>query len=177
MTYLFENLDDVTREYMFKELTDDIQNGNQYISNRIKSEFSGRYLNLLGHVITEGRDEDDFAADIMRYGYMKTTEMRNGKAVRVPHDAHETLAHGEFNRYYMRGLCLRAIDENRQLVIYRAKRVTNPSEISQQIIGMNANPEILLGILRNIASSRERFGKTIEFNVGNPKSGLSVKFA
>ncbi len=179
MTYRFENLDQTTRNYMIEEFRRDIETGNQYISPRIKSGFASRYLTLFGQVITEGRNEDDFASDIKRFGYLITEEPRRTKSgitmAKVPERAAETLAHGEFNRYYMRGLCRRALDENLTLVIYRAKQVSKPSEISQQIIGKSARPQVLLEILRDFEAADERFPDSIEINIGGPNSGLSVR--
>lgn len=179
MTYRFENLDQVTRDFMFEEFQRDIELGTQYISPRIKSGFAGRYLNLLGHVITEGRNEDDFASDIRRCGYLKEMEPRKTKTgitmAKVPEKAAETLAHSEFNRYYMRGLCRRALEENLELVIYRAKEVSRPSDISKQIIGRHVRPDVLLEILRDFESAEEHFSNAIEINIGGPNSGLSVR--
>ena len=59
------------------------------------------------------------------------------------------LAEGEFNRFYIRGLCLRAIASGIvDLVIYRAKQVANPRSDSALKIGTTINAQALLDYLR-----------------------------
>ena len=67
----------------------------------------------------------------------------------MPSNAPETLAEGEFNRFYIRGLCRRAVEENvAQLVIYRAKTVTHARPESERRIGATVSPGALLADLR-----------------------------
>ncbi|MBD5403341.1 hypothetical protein HDR58_11175 [bacterium] len=179
MTYNFRNLDNTTREFMLNELQRDIEMGTQYISPRIKKGNEDRYLTLLEQTITNGQNEDHFASNLRRLGYLIKEEQRKSKngitnTVKVPINAAETLAHGEFNRYYMRALCLRASEENRTLIIYRAKQVNNPTDISKQILGNTARADILLEILRNIETAKENFPNAIEIHISRPNSGLSV---
>ncbi|HEY0193139.1 MAG TPA: hypothetical protein VGC42_18605, partial [Kofleriaceae bacterium] len=45
----------------------------------------------------------------------------------VPHTAAQTMAEGQFNRFYILGLCRKArAAGHTQLVVYRAKAVVNP---------------------------------------------------
>jgi len=70
--------------------------------------------------------------------------------VRVPKNAPQTLAEGEFNRYYIRGLCARAIAEGiDEVVVYRGKAVKDPRTESQAKIGKRFNARVLLRDLRN----------------------------
>jgi hypothetical protein len=81
------------------------------------------------------------------------------------------LAEGEFNRFYVRGLCLRAIDEGiDRLVIYRAKAVEEPRPDSNRRIGRSVNPRTLLDDLRRNAGVDTALGIP-----PGPNSGLSVK--
>jgi hypothetical protein len=83
------------------------------------------------------------------------------------------LAEGEFNRFYIRGLCRRALGAGiAQLIIYRAKTVGSPRAESELRIGATLDPTELLQDLRaNIA---------VETCLGvppGPNSGLCVKLA
>ena len=58
--------------------------------------------------------------------------------------APDTLAEGEFNRFYIGGLYLRALtDDIVELVVYRAKQVSNPRRESEPLIGTRIPPEKL----------------------------------
>ncbi|WET42396.1 hypothetical protein [Citrobacter enshiensis] len=76
-----------------------------------------------------------------------STEMIQAK---VPHNAAQTLAGGEFNRLYARGLSARAKAEGIEFVeAYRARHSENPRAESQAIIGKKFRPEAILEDLRN----------------------------
>jgi hypothetical protein len=63
----------------------------------------------------------------------------------VPINANTTLAEGEFNRFYIRALCIYAIQNNIQfLVVCRAKESLNPRPESLMKIGTNVDPKTLL---------------------------------
>ena len=70
---------------------------------------------------------------------------------RVPYTAPMTLAEGEFNRFYLRGACLRAASEvSRNMIeIYRARPSVNPRPQSEALIGTRLDPTILLSDLRD----------------------------
>jgi hypothetical protein len=92
----------------------------------------------------ENGDVASFAAALRADGRLNDTEMasRNGRqhSRRVPVNAPETLAEGEFNRFYARGLCRRAIDDViEDVIIYRAKAVTSPRPESEAKIGTAVN--------------------------------------
>jgi hypothetical protein len=63
--------------------------------------------------------------------------------------AAETLAEGEFNRFYVRALCRRQMSGDGQLVVHRAKQVQNPRPESEALIGTSPNAGKLLDDLRN----------------------------
>ncbi len=111
------------------------------------------------------------AADLIRLNCLKTTELRKGKPVKVPRNAHETLAEGEFNRFYIRGLCRRAIDEGLSaLEVYRAKEVRDPRPESQNMIGKSLDPSQLLNDLRTQIGIDTVLGLP-----SGPNSGLSAR--
>src|SRR5690606_25127289 len=106
-----------------------------------------------------------------------TTEIRvrNGKPsiAKVPVTAAHGLAEGEFNRFYMRGLCRLAIEAHLgSLVVYRAKPVMVPRYDSEQKIGTEVSPSQLLIDLRT------HIGVDTALGLPNgPNSGLSVRLA
>ena len=163
------------RTLMMQELDHDIANIKIYYSTRLKDNMRARYIELLRQAIREGNDVT-LAQDILRENCLVEMEVshRNGKPYdkRVPVDAHETLAEGEFNRFYCRGVCLRAIANHRQVIVYRAKEVNHPRAESEAKIGTSIDPTILLNDLRtNIG---------VDLCIGipaGPNSGLSIRIA
>jgi len=82
------------------------------------------------------------------------------------------LAESEFNRYYIRALARRAIEDGiSELVIYRAKPVTNPRPESEARIETSLPPQDLLDDLRShLGDERPSLGVP-----SGPNSGLSVR--
>jgi hypothetical protein len=89
----------------------------------------------------------------------------------VPVTATETLAEGEFNRFYCRGLCARAIaEQTKEVEVYRGKYVQEPRAVSEAKMGMRCNPLTLLNDLRT--------SQGIEPTLGippGPNSGLTIR--
>lgn len=88
--------------------------------------------------------------------------------VSVPVTAAQTLAEAQFNMYYMRALARRAIDGNKNLLVYRAKEVEIPREQSERMIGTHIDPTLVLRVLR------ETKGVEPSTNIPLPNSGLTV---
>ena len=90
----------------------------------------------------------------------------------VPVTAPETLAEGEFNRFYARGLCSRAIEENISHVeVYRGKLVENPRPESEEKIGTKLSAKELLNDLRTSQGVEPCLGVP-----PGPNSGLTIRF-
>lgn len=109
------HLDSATRKCMLEELERDVAQGAVYISDRLNEEASHNWAIVLRQAI-EHRDDDWLAEEIRRRGYLKTHEQRRKPKggttlAKIPVTAPETLAEGEFNRFYARGLCVRALAE------------------------------------------------------------------
>lgn len=169
----YENLDEITREYMLEES----QLGSHYISPRLTEDGQIRWQSLFEEGI-KIYDDDWIAQEILKRGYMKSQEeyTRNG-ITRLRNinklNAAQQLAEGEFNRYYLRGLCLRAKAEGKDfLIVYRGKAVNNPRLESEQKIGTQVSTNTLLDILRT------NDFVTIEAAIGipgGPNSGLTCR--
>jgi hypothetical protein len=175
MPFNFQNLDNRTRKFMMDELEQDISTNNLYISPRLSSLGRGDYPDLLRRAIQSG-DETTLAATLRGSGRMNLTEQRRtpsggATTAKVPVIAPEMLAEGEFNRFYVRGLCRRALEEGiRELIIYRAKQVVNPRPESVAKVGTRIDAQALLEDLRRNPGVEPALGLP-----PGPNSGLSVK--
>lgn len=90
---------------------------------------------------------------------------------KVPVTAPDTLAEGEFNRFYVRGLCLRAIEKGiPEMEVYRGKPVRQPRPESKAMIGKRISAQILLEDLRQSPGVEPALGLP-----PGPNSGLTVR--
>jgi len=175
MALNYQNLDAQTRPHMVAELRADIQSGRLYISPRLTDEGAHTWPTLLEDALTAHND-DWLAGEIRNRGFLRTHEERRKPKggttmAQVPVTANETLAEGEFNRFYVRGLCARALQENvAGVVAYRARHSDNPRPESQAVIGKAFAPAALLADLRTAQGVEPALGVP-----PGPNSGLSVK--
>ncbi len=171
----YENLDERTREFMIKELELDISNKTLYVSPRLNSVGKTIWENILREAI-QNHDDDWLADQLLNRRCMMTHEKRRTRSGRitiakVPVTARETLAEGEFNRFYARGLCARAIEDGiLDVEVYRGKQVKNPRPISQAMIGKRINAKALLGDLRR----SQGVEPALKIPPG-PNSGLTIR--
>lgn len=165
--------EDKIRDFMLSEFENDIKTKNIYRSPRLKDGFYETYFDLVRAAIKEGNDSS-LAEQIDSNGCIKAMtprKLKSGtKMVKVPHDAHITLSEGEFNRFYLRGICLKAIENNLDIEVYRAKAVRQPRPESQAMLGKRLNPEKLLDDLRKNIGIDTALGLP-----RGPNSGLSGK--
>lgn len=175
MALQLQNLDARTREFMLDELARDLAAGTVYISSRLSETGRTDYEQLLREAITN-RDETWLAEGLRAHGRMNTTESRRTPrggvtTAKVPINAPETLAEGEFNRFYARGVCRRALEDGiPEVVVYRAKPVENPRPESQAMIGSRVDARALLDDLR----THQGVEPALRLPPG-PNSGLSVR--
>jgi hypothetical protein len=166
--------DEPTRLFMLEEIDFDAPPRQIYISPRLTEAGKREWKTLLVTAAKQG-DAPALAAAIRAGAYLNTSEIahRNGKPFTraVPITAADTLAEGEYNRYYIRALCRRAQSTGViELEIYRAKEVSSARPDSEAKIGTRVNVEALLKDLR------ENIG--IDTALGlppGPNSGLSVR--
>ena len=107
-----------------------------------------------------------------------TTALRNGGRMRrtddqgrrIPRSAARILAEGEFNRYYCRGVCRRALTEGlRQVEVVRARASFTPRESSLEVEGLMLDASWLLDDLRRPP------GEAVGAVPGGPGSGITVR--
>jgi hypothetical protein len=169
------NLDKQTRELMLEEVDYALLSNTLYISSRLSETGRRDYSPLLKEAI-EKYDETWLAAKLAENGRLNANEQRrkpNGgyTIAKVPSNANQTLGAGEFNRFYARGLCQRAIAHSiPDLVVYRAKEVSRPRPESERLIGTSISPKALLADLRSTDQEADTM-----LGIGNPNSGLSVR--
>lgn len=166
MTLELKNLDDATRRYIALEIKTDIANGLVYRSKYLTEKGLQAWEDLLLEAALHhdstwlARQLHDEALAVSE----RETVDQQGQARTVKLQP-ESLADSEFNRYYMRGLALRAIEEDiPYLITYRAKEVTQPASG----VGVEVDPHLLLDDLR---SHRKHTALNIP---SNPNSGISV---
>lgn len=170
----YEDLDAETRDYMVEEIKLDIAKDRIYRSPNLTQPAQGQWPDMLLEAATNGND-DSLAAAIRSNGCLNATTTRTvkGKTISaaVPHTAPETLAEGEFNRYYARGLSRKAIaNDIKRLEVYRAKSVANPRPESEQKIGLLVDPNVLLTDVRASIGFETALGIP-----PGPNSGISVR--
>lgn len=171
----YENLDARVRELMVQE----IQLGGHYQSPRLTADGLSAWPGQI-EAAAAYHNDDWLAAELIRHGHIVHSEnyKRNGnthtRKVNVPAAA-EQLAEGEFNRYYVRALCLRAAELGmKELIVYRGKAVAHPRPESQALIGRRIPIDQLLPLLRSndFVSIESALGLKVP---GGPNSGITCR--
>lgn len=107
MALYYENLDERTRRFMLEEVESDAAEGVLHISTRLNPSGQQDYERLLRESIRE--HDDTWLTEELRYGdYFNPTLQRQTQrgttTQKMPSNAPDTLAEGEFNRFYIRGV-------------------------------------------------------------------------
>ncbi len=175
MPLKFANLDERTRKYMLEEIEMDAQREKIYVGSYLSDIGRDDWRSLIEEAARAG-SAATLAVQLRQKGRLSATAPRKTKngitMVNVPVTANETLAEGEFNRFYIRALCRCAIEDGiSQVEVYRAKQVDVPRPESEAKIGALVDPAALLEDLR------ESVGVSTATGFPGPNSGLSVKLA
>jgi hypothetical protein len=175
MGLIYEHLDERIREFMIKEIEFDITKKNLYISKRLNDTGRDKYQELLKSA-AQMHDDNWLANELRSSGCFKAfveKEKPSGGSTtaKVPVNAPETLAEGEFNRFYIRGLCRAAIEDSiPELEICRGKEVSQPRPESEASIGKTVRAEKLLEDLRKSVGVEPALGVP-----SGPNSGLTAR--
>lgn len=169
--FQFRDLTDETRQLMVEEIEADVAEELLYPSQCFNSHGHTIYPALLLEAARQ-HDESWLAVELGSQGafdfggkYVTTS----GKEATVPKNAHTRLAQSEFNRFYVRALCIRAIGiPGSALVIYRARESSFPRQESEDKIGEAIDPNATLDDLR------KSIGASPFFGMPEVLSGLSV---
>lgn len=164
------NLDDEgVRTLMLDEIDSDIAQNKLYMSKVLKPGYKNVYIDLLKEAVSNG-DSDSLADEIVNNSCLLEYKMTKSGPRKVPKDAHTKLAEGEFNRFYIRALCMKAIEDNFELEVNRAKDVRNARSTSQELIGQTVDPK------QTLEDLRKNIGKYTSSGIpGGPNSGLSIQ--
>ncbi|HVF39681.1 MAG TPA: hypothetical protein VM939_07250, partial [Gemmatimonadaceae bacterium] len=147
----YENLDPTTRRFALAELDEDFATGAFHASDRLRPEAVGEYKRLLNEAIRYYDDRwlEERTDDLLIEEENRRTRSGGQTTVKLPQMAARMLAEGDFNRYYMRGISLRAIEEDRRIVeVYRARLSLDARPESAQLEGQRLSPEDVLTWLR-----------------------------
>lgn len=131
MSIRYESLDVAVRAAMVRELEQDLTNGTLYISPRLTEAGAQAWPQILREA-AEQHDDAWIASTLRSRSLMRTEEQRRKPkggftTAKVPHTAPDTLAEGEFNRLYARGLCADVLASGgAEVEVYRGKNVQNP---------------------------------------------------
>lgn len=171
--YNFVDLDDEVRQLMLEEFDQAAKTNNLYYSKRFNQGGNELWASLLRESI-EKHDAHWLAYQLESKTLLTEFETAakplGGYTIKhVPHNASETLADGQINRFYLMGLCRKAIKLGKQeLTIYRAKDSKKPSPDASALIGTQISVEETLAMLR----SRD---KSLRMRILRPNSGLSAR--
>ncbi len=170
----YESLDDKVRLYMLEELELDVNTGKLYISPRLTEEGVRIWPDLLREAL-RNYDDDWLAEQLRSRRLLKEIEQRQTRkgivTAKVPRTAPETLAEGEFNRFYIRGLCRAVLASGgTEVEVYRGKEVQNPRIESELMIGRRLPAQQLLEDLRKNPGVEPALGLP-----PGPNSGLTVR--
>jgi hypothetical protein len=169
----FRNLDEATRGDMVAAIDQASQSGNIYFSTRFNSAGTEKWVPLLREA-AEKHNEHWLAFQIQAQTLMRESEgaktpLGGYTTKHVPHTAAETIANGQFNRFYMLGLCIRAKRENAVSVrVYRAKTSLEPRSASEALVDTLQPVDNMISDLQDRAAS-------LKHPLLGPNSGLSVE--
>jgi hypothetical protein len=172
MALNLRDLDDRTRQFMLDELEADVARRGLYLSPYLTSAGRAEYEPTLRAALRDGTEES-LATELCRPGHMELPlGWKQGALGRdLPATAADGLAEAEFHRFYVRGLCRRAIaDGIRTLVIYRAKDGVPARVNADGMVGVRIDAASLLEDLQ--ATAGQMPPRVLH---GCPNPGMSVR--
>ena len=169
----FKNLDEATRTAMLEAIEEAEGSNNIYKSTRFNDAGKKRWLPLLKQAAQEHNEHwlaYQLEADQLMIDFEGAKKPSGGYTIKhVPHTAAETMAEGQFNRFYMLGLCRVARAKGiSHLDVYRAKPRSNPRPESQSLIGTRLS-------IDEIESQLKETNASFASPLVKPNSGISVK--
>jgi hypothetical protein len=173
MPLQYENLDPTTRRFALTELDNDFATGVFHFSERLRVTAVADYQHLIRDAIRYYDDRwlEEHASDLLIDVEPRRTRSGGQTVAKVPQMAARMLAEGDFNRYYMRGVAARAIEEGRQVVeVYRARLSLEPRPESADVEGHRIPARDVLEHLRGPLSADPAVAP-----LGRTNSGLSVR--
>lgn len=173
MPLQYLDLDPTTRRYSLAELDRDIATQSLIVSAWLRPGTVSQYQKLLQDALSYYDDLwlEERVQELLVDFEVRRTPSGGETTARVPEHAARVLAEMDFNRYFMRGLCARALAEGRaEVEVYRARLSSQPRPESSQSEGERLSAATLLEELRALTA------ETLpEATLGKPNSGMSVR--
>lgn len=170
--YYFQNLDEQTRLIMISELESDFKTGLFYDPKSLTSTGMFTYKRLLKECFATGTPET-----LQQKLSQSDFREKNDRGRKIPSNVRETLAFNDFNRYYIRAMLIRALNENKKLCVYRAKQSMHERQQSKlatnKVYFDKLEIKKLLELCRDY---RKLFRSNTQTELLKPNSGLSLKF-
>lgn len=170
--YYFPNLDEQTRLIMISELESDFKTGLFYDPKSLTSTGMFTYKRLLKECFATGTPET-LQQKLSQLDFRE----KNDRGRKIPSNVRETLAFNDFNRYYIRAMLIRALNENKKLCVYRAKQSMHERQQSKlatnKVYFDKLEIKKLLELCRDY---RKLFRSNTQTELLKPNSGLSLKF-
>lgn len=171
----FNMLDKRTRDLMIEEILLAQKSGELYFSTRFNKIGIDSWSNWLISAASE-YDEHWLAYQIESSNAMNHLETRakpkgGYTESHVPDTAAQTMAEGQFNRFYIAAICRRAIEDGIPSVsIFRTKFRDTPRTDSLNLEGSSRDASSLLNEVRSKEMS-------LSCEILKPNSGLSVTYS
>jgi hypothetical protein len=168
----FTKLDARTRELMIEEIQTAQAADQLYFSTRFTE--SGR-VQWTEWLLQAAREHDEHwlayqleAAAAMKHLETKAKPKGGYTVAHVPDTAAETMAEGQFVRFYIAAICRRAIADGQETItVYRAKHRGEPRPESRALEGTTRSAKQLLEEVRSKDQS-------LKCDLLRPNSGLSI---
>lgn len=150
----YRNLDERTRTLMLEEIERDIAANALFLSENLSPQGQIDYPDLLRAAARAGDDVTLGAGIQSRLNSHEKPKKLEGGRLSKPSvmrsNAHEMLGQGEFNRFYIRAVCVRAVaDGVASVIVYRGRESKNPRPESEAMVGQAIAPAALLDDLRH----------------------------
>lgn len=169
--YHFPNLDTKTRSIMINELERDFKNGLFYEPSSIKPEYINSYQLLLRKYFEIGHVEGLEKA--LTPSFFNSID-KNGR--KSPSNIAQIIAFTDFNRYYVRAILVRAINEGKSVSSYRAKQSQQERKESKMMISRcYSDKRTLAQLLHVLSDYRLLFSASSCVDFMKPNSGLSLR--
>ncbi|RYX87283.1 hypothetical protein EON73_01675 [bacterium] len=166
--FTFLDLTDEVRDLIQSEITADASNNVLYLSSRLNDLGKKSYPDSLTRAVKTG-DAETLQIELESGNFFNSMDTRQGKPIKMASNAAQLLAQSEFNRFYIRGVCLKAIKDGQENVeVYRSRQSSWTRPESENKIGTLIKASDLLEDLRTSIGTEPKILPEIN-------SGLSVK--
>lgn len=169
----FVDLNEETRLFMLDAIDEAEKSGNIYYSSRFTEKGKEQWLSLLKQAASEYNEHwlaYMLEENQLLKGFEGARKPSGGYSIKhVPQSAAETFSEGQFNRFYILGLCKLAKRNGiSHLIVYRAKESKIPRPESESLLNTRIPINEIENQLIDISSS-------FKSKLVQPNSGISLK--